>query len=81
MSGDQTPCERLDARIETRKRELQGVIDRLAPGDRVREDMEAALRALAEMLPDDPSSGSTVVEVALSRWLERTERFATEVDP
>jgi hypothetical protein len=63
----------LIARVEARRRELQIAAARLEPGNHSRQDIDAALAAVAGMLTGDLDHIPSMVSADLSLWLERNK--------
>jgi hypothetical protein len=75
-STNTTDASRRDSlitRVEARRRELQIAAARLEPTNHTRQDIEAALAAVAGMLTGDVDHIPPMVSLDLSRWLERNK--------
>ena len=79
-STDATRGQPLADRIAARRRELEAGRERLAPGDRVREDIETALNELLALMPTPIQPIPAVVAVQLSRWLELNKHLDVRPD-
>jgi len=63
----------LRTKVETRRAELEALLETLAPDDRTRVDVEQALRAVARLTTGDLDRIPTITAKELVRWLETSK--------
>jgi len=70
----------LRVRVETRARELEAVVVRMAPGD-ARLDVERALDAIDRLLTGYLDAIPSIVSMQLGEWLEHNKHLAEQPAP
>ena len=78
---DATRGQLLKTRVQTRRRELQIAASRLPPTHHTRQDIEAALAAVAGLLTGDLEHIPQTVAADLSQWLERNKYLGEQHGP
>ena len=68
-------------RVDMRRRELEEVAAHLPPTDHTRQDIDAALAAVAGLLTGDLEHIPDTVALDLSQWLERNKYLGEQHGP